>query len=68
MDGRMTTALEDKMNKLQAALKARTKSDGVPKNGYERNVAHIRAEMELLSSRIEYAQAQMNQTEEEDGE
>lgn len=52
-------ALEDKAARLERRLKARTKPNGEPKSGYEQNVAHIRAEMELISSRIEFAKAQM---------
>lgn len=53
----MTTALETKMQKLEKALKARSRPDGSAKPGYERNVAQIRAEMSIMSSRIELAQS-----------
>lgn len=51
----VTHPLEQKMNQLQRKLKARTRRDGAASPGFEQNVAAIRAEMELLSGRIEYA-------------
>lgn len=51
----MTHPLEHKMNRLQSKLKGRTKPNGDPKPGYEQNVAQIRAEMQIISSRIELA-------------
>lgn len=55
----MTIPLEGKMQRLERRLKARTKRDGKPQPGFEQNVAHIRAEMEIISGRIEFAKAQM---------
>lgn len=49
------TPLERKMNDLQRKMSARTKPDGKPRPGYEQNVAQIRAEMEIISGRIQIA-------------
>lgn len=53
----MNNALERKMDDLQKKMRARCKSDGTPRPGYEQNVARIKAEMELISGRIEIARA-----------
>jgi hypothetical protein len=47
----MTTQAERRMEKLQQRLKARTRHDGKARPGFEQNVATIRAEMEMLSTR-----------------
>lgn len=41
--------LADRAQRLTSKLKARTKSDGSAKTGYEQNVAVIRAELEQIS-------------------
>lgn len=53
------TALETKMNELERRMKARCKPDGSARPGYEQNVARIRAEMEIISGRIEFARQAM---------
>lgn len=58
MDGAMNV-LQEKMKRLEERLKARTRG-GEARPGYEKNVAMIRAEMALLSSRIELVQEQCN--------
>lgn len=56
----MTTPLEDKFNRLQKKLNSRTGRDGKPRPGYEQNVAQIKAEMQIISGRIEAAQGKTN--------
>lgn len=45
----MKTYHERRFEKLAERLKARTKSDGSPRPGFEQNVTQLRAEMEQLS-------------------
>jgi hypothetical protein len=47
-------SLEDRHDKLVKRLRARTKANGDPRPGFEQNVASIRAELEMISHRIEY--------------
>jgi len=53
-------SLVDRFNKLEARLRARTKPNGDPRPGYEQNVAVIRAELEMMSRRIEYVKEQQS--------
>lgn len=53
-------SLEDRYNKLEARLQARTKPNGDPRRGYEQNVAVIRAELEIISQRIQFAREQQS--------
>lgn len=49
----MASQGERRVDRLSRLLKARTRHDGTPRVGYEQNVAHLRAEIELLTAREE---------------
>lgn len=59
------TPLEEKANRLQAKLKARTHRDGTPRRNHEQSVAMLRAELEIIDGRIKYAAEQGNTTDAE---
>lgn len=48
-------SLEDRFNRLEQRLKSRTRPNGDPRPGYEQNVAMIRAELDMITKRIEIA-------------
>lgn len=53
LDGRMSKGIQERQQRLMDRLKSRTHRDGSPRNGYEQNVATIRAELEIIQERLD---------------
>jgi hypothetical protein len=52
------TYFQRRIDQLAHRLKARTKADGTARPGFEQNVAALRAEIEQLTEREGYANAE----------
>jgi hypothetical protein len=53
----MTTYFGRRLERLEQKLRSRTRRDGTPMQGFEQNVAAIRAELEQINERAAVAAA-----------
>lgn len=51
----MISPFQMKIQSIERKLKARTRPDGTPRPGFEQNVAVLRAELEMISEKIQAA-------------